>query len=64
MSPSHTEEAFEGAIEEHLLTRGGFSECVSGSFDRERAIDEIHEYRSILVSVPVTDKIDAREEVQ
>lgn len=39
MPVQHTERAFEAAIEDCLLTRGGYAKADPDNFDRERAID-------------------------
>ncbi|MBI4656456.1 MAG: type I restriction endonuclease subunit R [Elusimicrobia bacterium] len=39
MPGQHTELAFEAAIENHLLTSGGYAQGNKDTFDRERAID-------------------------
>ena len=39
MPADHTEKAFETAIEDHLLTHGGYIKADPQNFDRERAID-------------------------
>src|SRR6185312_887307 len=35
----HTEETFEAAIEQHLLTHGGYEKGNPDTFDRNRALD-------------------------
>jgi len=35
----HTEKAFESAIEDHLLTKGGYKHGDPNNFDRERCLD-------------------------
>ena len=37
MPVDHTERAFEAAIEDHLLTQGGYAKADPATFDRERA---------------------------
>lgn len=39
MSGQHTEQAFESAIEEHLLSSGGYTRGDGDAFDRERCVD-------------------------
>lgn len=39
MSTSHTEKAFESAIEDHLLTHGGYTKGDPDSFDQSRCLD-------------------------
>jgi type I restriction enzyme, R subunit len=39
MPGTHTEAAFESAIEEHLLTKGGYIKGDPDTFDRSRALD-------------------------
>jgi len=39
MPTDHTEKAFEAAIEDHLLTSGGYLKADPANFDRQRALD-------------------------
>jgi len=39
MPADHSEKAFEAAIEDHLLTQGGYIKGDPANFDRERALD-------------------------
>ncbi len=39
MPADHTEKAFETAIEDHLLSGGGYLKGDPDNFDRERAVD-------------------------
>lgn len=41
MTIDHREIAFEDAIEQHLLTVGGYEKGDERNFDRERAIDPL-----------------------
>ncbi len=39
MPGQHTEKAFEAAIEDHLLTRAGYTKADKGAFDPQRGLD-------------------------
>jgi len=62
MSGQHTEQAFEDAIEHHLLSEAGYAKADPKNFDGKRAIGKLREYRSALIPAVVTGKIDVREE--
>lgn len=69
----HTEAVFEAAIEQSLLTRGGYEELVLKMSHHEisqiglliekinKSIELLCEYRTALISSAVTGKIDVRE---